>query len=343
MYFYSCNCIEHEVVLDDRNAVRHCSYHNKNFGGRLLIYNNFNGKNFSKNDFFKEKNKIRKHVRNGKVPVECTNCIHLIKKNWDDEDYINYILLTPWTACNSKCVYCAIANDKSITDNTKKYDYYSVVKYMFDNDFFIDGTVFDFAGGEPTMYEKFDDILKLIQTLNDYKIVIHTNSFKHSNVVENLIPNGKCNVLTSIDAGNRELFYKIKKVDAFDDVCNTLLKYSNAQKERKNAVKTKYIILPGINDKKEYIREWLYLNKDLNIISVVLNLDFIWLINNQELINKQVYLPNDENNLTLKIYELIEFTKSEANKLGLTVSLYGEIFTLKTLVEGKMTENIVDY
>ena len=343
MEFYSCNCIEHEVVLDDRNAVRHCSYHNKNYGGRVIIYENFNGKNFTKTDFFNRKNEIRKEFRSGNIPYTCTDCIHLIKKEWDDENYISYILLTPWIECNSKCIYCAIANDKSITDNTKKYDYYSVVKYMFKNNFFVNGTIFDFAGGEPTMYKKFDKILKLISNLNDYKIVIHTNAFKHSKIIEKLLPYGRCNVLTSIDAGNRDLFYKIKKVDVFDDVCSTLFKYSKAQKERNNAVKTKYIIIPGINDKREYISEWLYLNKDLNIVSVVLNLDFIWLINNQELINKQINLPKDENNLTLKIYDLIEYTKNEASKLGIIVSLYGEIFTLKTLVEGKKTENIVDY
>ena len=343
MKFFSCNCIEHELVLDHMNTVRHCSYHNKNYGGRAIIYENFDGNNFSKEDFFYRKNKLRSLFRNGKCPSMCTECIHLIEKEWDDEDYLNYILLTPWTDCNSKCVYCPVTTDEYVIKNTRKYDYFSVIKYMFDNDFFINGTVFDFAGGEPTMYEKFDDILKLIETLNDYKIVIHTNSFKHSNVVENLIPNGKCNVLTSIDAGNKELFYKIKKVDAFDDVCNTLSKYSNAQKERKNAVKTKYIIIPGINDYKEYISEWLELNKKLNIISVVLNLDFNWLIHNQELIDLQKKLPRTSDNLTLKLYDLIDYTIQEGKKLGIRVSLYGEIFTLKTLVEGKMSENIVDY
>lgn len=343
MKFFSCNCIEHELVLDHMNYIRHCSYHNKNNGGRAVIYENFNGTNFSKIDFFKKKNEVRALFRSGQIPSTCIDCIHLIEKEWDDDDYINYILLTPWTDCNSKCTYCPVTTDKYVTENTKKYDFYSVIKYMFDNNFFVEGTVFDFAGGEPTMYEKFDDILRLIYRLNDYKIVIHTNAFKHSEVVENLISLGKCNILTSIDSGNRQLFNKIKQVDAFDDVYNTLKKYSNAQTIRKNAVKTKYIIIPGVNDKNEYIDEWLNLNKELNIISVVLNLDFNWLINNHDLISKQKNEPNNDSNLTLRIYNLIEYTKKQAEKLGITVSLYGEIFTIKTIVEGKMTENIVDY
>ena len=343
MEFFGCNCIEHELVLDHMNMVRHCSYHNKNHGGRAIIYENFDGTNFSKEDFFNRKNHVRNSFRKNEIPSTCIDCIHLIKKEWDDGDYINYILLTPWTDCNSKCTYCPVTTDKYVTENTKKYDYYSVLKYMFDNDFFVEGTIFDFAGGEPTMYKRFDDILKLISRLNDYKIVIHTNSFKHSKIVEKLIPNGKCNILTSIDAGNRDLFYKIKRVDAFKDVCTTLSKYSKAQKNKKNAVKTKYIIIPGVNDKQEYILEWLYLNKKLNIISVVLNLDFNWLINNQELIEKQKDAERTTDNLTLRIYDLIDFTITEAEKLGIRVSLYGEIFTLKTQVEGEMTENIVDY
>lgn len=343
MEFFSCNCIEHEVVLDHMNAVRHCSYHNKDYGGRAIIYENFDGSSFSKEDFFNKKRELRKLFRDGKCPSTCKDCIHLISKEWDDEDYISYILLTPWTDCNSKCTYCPVTTDKYVTENTKKYDYYSVVKYMIENNFFKEGTIFDFAGGEPTMYEKFDDLLELISQLKNVEIVIHTNAFKHSETIENLIPKGNCRILTSIDSGNRKLFNQIKRVDAFNDVVKTLKRYSKAQKIKKNAVKTKYILIPGINDTEKQIKEWLKLNKKLGIISVVLNLDFNWLINKQELINQEKNLPRSKANTTLKLYDLIEYTKSEAKKLGIAVSLYGEIFTLKTLVEDENTLNVVDY
>jgi hypothetical protein len=53
-------------------------------------------------------------------------------------------------------------------------------------------------------------------------------------------------------------------------------------------------------------------------------------------------MPRSEENTTLHLYDLIEFTKNEAQKRGIVTSLYGEIFTIKTVVEGKVSLNIID-
>ncbi len=149
--FKSCNCIEHEVVLDYKNVVRHCSNHNLNFGGRPIIYDYFDGNNLTKEEFFKRKWIHRKLFREGHSLSNCENCIHLSEKEWGDDNYIDFILLTPWSECNSKCIYCPVSTDEYIKKHTKKYDVYSVIKYMAENDFFIPETIFDFAGGEPTL------------------------------------------------------------------------------------------------------------------------------------------------------------------------------------------------
>ena len=46
--------------------------------------------------------------------------------------------------------------------------------------------------------------------------------------------------------------------------------------------------------------------------------------------------------LVLQLYDLIDFTKQEAAKRGIVTSLYGEIFTIKTIVEGEVTLNVID-
>ncbi len=340
--FVSCNCVEHEVVLDHMNAIRHCSNHNLEFGGRPIIYDYFDGNNFTKEDFFRRKWIHRQMFRNGQCPSTCKNCFHLAEKEWTDDNYIDFILLTPWAECNSMCVYCPVCTDENVKKNTKKYDYYSVVKYMMDNDFFIPETIFDFAGGEPTMYERFDDILELIFERGYKNVVIHTNGIKYSETVAKLIHHGQCKVLTSIDSGNRELYKKIKRVDEFDNVKETLRKYAAAQCVKPNAMRAKYILVPGINDTEEFIVEWLDMCKELGIISVILNLDFNWIINNTDLAYKQKDMPRSPENTTMHLYDLIEFTKSEAAKRGIVTSLYGEIFTIKTLVEGEVTLNVID-
>ena len=343
MKFKSCNCVEHEVVLDYMNVVRHCSNHNLEFGGRPIIYDYFDGKNFTKEEFFSKKWVHRKMFREGNCPSTCQNCFHLKEKEWTDDNYIDFILLTPWVECNSKCVYCPGTADEYVIKNTKKYDVYSAIKYMMDNDFFIPETIFDFAGGEPTLYERFDDILELIFERGYKNVVIHTNGIKYSETVAKLISHGKCKVLISVDSANRELYKKIKRVDKFDDVRETMRKYAAAQTSiRPNAMKSKYIMVPGINDTEEYITQWLDMCKELGIISVILNLDFNWIINNTDLAYKQKDMPRSPENTTRHLADLIEFTKTEAEKRGIVTSLYGEIFTIKTLVDGEVTENIVE-
>ena len=340
--YKSCNCVEHELVLDHMNAIRHCSNHNLEFGGRPLLYEYFDGTDFTKEEFFRRKREHRNMFKNGKGLPNCQNCFHLAEKDWEDKDYIDFILLTPWAECNSMCIYCPVCTDEHVKKNTKKYDVYSAIKYMMENNFFIPETIFDFAGGEPTLYEKFDDILELIFE-NGYKnVVIHTNGIIYSDTVAKLIKHGKCKVLISVDSANRELYKKIKRVDKFDDVRETLRKYAAAQDVKPNALRAKYILIPGINDTKEYIIEWLDMCQELGIISVILNLDFNWIINNTDLIYKQKDMPRSPENTTMHLYDLIEFTKSEAAKRGIVTSLYGEIFTIKTRVEGEVTLNVID-
>ena len=57
---------------------------------------------------------------------------------------------------------------------------------------------------------------------------------------------------------------------------------------------------------------------------------------------KQKDMPRSPENTTRHLADLIEFTKTEAEKRGIVTSLYGEIFTIKTLVDGEVTENIVE-
>ncbi len=132
-------------------------------------------------------------------------------------------------------------------------------------------------------------------------------------------------------------------MDKFEEARETLRRYAAAQTSiRPNAVRSKYIIVPGINDREEYIMEWLYMCKEFKIISVILNLDFNWIINNTELAYKQKDMPRGKDNTTLKLYDLIEFTKREGLKLGIRTSLYGEIFTIKTIVEGEISLNEIE-
>lgn len=315
------------MVLDQYNCIRHCNNFNPDHEGRPMIYTDYYGEQIDWDHFFSIKNEYREKLKNGECPKECIKCTSFEEKEWSDENYIDYILFTPWVDCNSNCIYCnAMPEKQIIMDNTKKYDVVKLIKDMIDKNILIKKSILDFAGGEPTMYEDFEELLNLLID-NEYKVmVVHTNAIIYNKAIENGIRKDVVNVIVSVDAGTEEMHSKIKGVDSYDTVWGNLKKYTQAQAPSANNVKTKYIVVPGINDKKEEIDIWLKKSHELGIKSVILNLDFRWLLKNIQSI------PNE-------LYELIGYTRDKAAKLNMDCELYGEMFRLKCEVEKSIDRN----
>lgn len=325
--YKSCRWIEHGMVLDQCNVVRHCNNFNPKYGGRPVIYTNYCDEKMDWEDFFSKKNSYRDKFRNNECPTECINCTSFEQKEWDQDNYIDYILLTPWVECNSKCIYCYGGTGASSTQlNAMKYSVVNLIKDMIDKEILVKNSILDFAGGEPTMYEEFEDLLNLLIN-NDYKImVIHTNAIKYNEAIEKGIKKGVVNVIVSIDAGTKDIHRKVKGVDSYDDVWENLKTYAEAQAHESNNVKTKYIVVPGLNDKKSEIDLWLKKSHEIGIKSVVLNLDYNWLLKNI-------------NDIPKPVYELIGYAQKQAEKLQMTCELYGEMFRLKCEVEKNVEHN----
>ncbi len=324
--YQSCKWIEHGMVLDFMNTVRFCSNANPGHGGRPLIFENFCGENINWEEFFKYQNKIREKFRNGEPIEECKNCIGFECKEWNQENYIDELLITPWHECNSKCTYCGVHQDEYFKGKSKKYNVYNLVKNMVKNNILKKDGVMDFAGGEPTLSPYFEKTLNLFIDEGFLNIVVHTNAIKHSRAIEKGIKKGAVNILVSIDAGTKEVHEKVKGVKTFDKVWKNLKTYAKVQQKPYRQVKAKFIVVPGINDTKEEIDLWLQSCFTIGIKYVVLNLDFNWL-------NKNI------DNIDLNLYDLMKYTIAEAEKLGITCELYGQMFQLKSIVENSREKN----
>ena len=328
--FESCSYIEHGMVLDHCNRIRFCNNFNPRYGGRPIIYENYIGQKIDWADFFRIKRELRKQCREGKCPELCTNCVGLSTKEWDDDDYIDYLLLTPWVPCNSNCIYCEAPRDKEVLANTKVYKVLPLIKDMIKNNILKrDGTI-DFAGGEPTIYREFEDLLDEFIKHDFQKIIIHTNAIKKSGAIVKGLKKGVIRILVSIDAGSKEVHQKVKQVKSYDKVWKTLKEYAKNQPNGADFVKAKYIIVPRLNDTEEEINLWLEKCKEINIKSVVLNLDFNWIMKN---------VDGD----ILPIYNLMQYTLNRANELGMRCELYGQIFQVKCEVEKNREENIAGF
>ncbi len=328
--FESCNYIEHGMVLDHLNIIRFCNNFNPRYGGRPVIYENYHGEKINWNEFFEIKRNLRNKYRNHTCPDLCKDCVNTEFKEWDDDDYIDYLLLTPWVKCNSNCIYCDAPRDKNVLNNTKPYKVLPLIKDMIKNNILKkDGTI-DFAGGEPTIYPEFESLLNEF-IVNDFtKIIIHTNAIKKSNAIIKGLKKGAVRVLVSIDAGTKEMHKKVKQVDSYKKVWKNLEEYSKNQPKDANFVKAKYIIVPGLNDSEKEIGVWLQKCRDINIKSVVLNLDFRWIMNNV-------------NSNLIPIYNLMIYTQKKAYNYGINCELYGQIFQVKCEVEKSREKNIAGF
>ena len=328
--FESCSYIEHGMVLDHCNRIRSCNNFNPRYGGRPVIYENYHGEKINWKEFFDIKRELRKKYRENSCPEICKDCVNTSFKNWDDEDYIDYLLLTPWVPCNSNCIYCQAPRDKEVLQNTKVYKVLPLIKDMIKNNILKKNGTIDFAGGEPTIYREFESLLSEFIKHDFTKIIIHTNAIKKSNAIIKGLKKGVVRVLVSIDAGSKEVHEKVKQVKSYNKVWKNLEEYAKKQPLGADYVKAKYIIVPGLNDTEEEIKLWLERCKAINIKSVVLNLDFNWIMKN---------VDNDLNS----IYNLMKYTLATAKKMDMNCELYGQIFQVKCEVEKSREENIAGF
>lgn len=328
--FESCSYIEHGMVLDHCNRIRFCNNFNPRYGGRPVIYENYHGEKIDWADFFRIKRELRQKYRENSCPELCKDCVNTAFKQWDEEDYIDYLLLTPWVPCNSNCIYCDAPRDKYVLEHTTPYKVLPLIKDMIKNNILKKNGTIDFAGGEPTIYREFEDLLHEFIKNDFERIIIHTNAIKKSNSIIKGLKKGVVRVLVSIDAGTKEVHKKVKQVNSFDSVWKNLKEYAKNQPEGADYVKAKYIIVPGLNDSEEEIDIWLQKCADINIKSVVLNLDFRWIMDN---VDKDL----------MPIYNLMQYTLNKAWEKGMNCELYGQIFQVKCEVEHSRNENIAGF
>ena len=192
--------------------------------------------------------KLVDDIRNER-PNACQKC-HLLKFGiWRKSVKLNEINLgsnQPGDICNFRCTYCFCENTfkrlKDATDGLTTYEVLQQLSKMpeYDNDEFI----VQLANGEFCANKHCDEMLDILLKTN-WKIELISNMSLYKEKLATLMSTGRVVlVLTSLDAGTRETFQKIKQNDRFDTVVANLKKYP----VNKTKLLMKYIFLEGIND-----------------------------------------------------------------------------------------------
>lgn len=273
-HYVSCHWLQHGLSFENDHIEMCCLCCHKG-GGRVYIKDDYKGKGVSWDDIFRLKQKFIDDNKNGITDPRCEGCFNLVHKGWDDEEkYINYIHFNHWTHCNSDCIYCYSAHDKKSYQKKPHYRVMPMLKELFKKKLFKGGGEVTFAGGEPTILNEFDDIINLLLKNDVERITVHSSGIKFSKAIEKGIKEKKLTVCLSADAGSRDVYKAVKRVDKFDKFWQNVEKYAQAQTPENNTlVETKFILIPEINCNKEEIEKWFSLNIACGIKSIVVDIE----------------------------------------------------------------------
>lgn len=321
MRYSSCDLIEHGLDFAP-NSINFCCRTTTEGGGFKKLIDNYHGELLDLDKFFALKREYRNKMKSGEGIPECKNCIYLEERDYDDEDYISSINFNHGLNCNLQCVYCTFTHGEKI--NEPEYDVYPVIKQLADNGYLKKGGFITIAGGEPTIGRNFEKFMRIFIEHGIAPVRVLTNGIKYSEALAEALSLNYANIMISVDSGSREMYKWIKGVDAYDKVWENIDKYLKVQKYR-SLVKTKYIIIPEINDSEEEILNYFDQTQIFNVGCVAFDIELTWYAENKD-------------NIPQKLYDLVEFTVNEARKRGLVYEPVDRVVSL--LQDIKKNKNI---
>ena len=319
MKYLSCKYMEHGMDFEHRRLDTCCFTSHKG-GGHVIYKKPYNGEAIDWDDFFAFKKTFRENHRNGRLTPNCEGCIFLEEKEWDEENYIDYIQFNYWINCNSRCSYCFIMQHPEIFNDMSAYNSVPIIREMLEKKILRPGGEISFGGGEPTIHPEFDELIDLLTDNGFTAMRIHSSGIKYSPAIAKSISKGAMNVVISIDAGSKEIYEKIKRVPCYEKVLDTMKKYVEADVLKKHAVISKYIILPDINDNYDEIENWIQSVVNVGVSALAIDIEDIWYTESREHVSPY-YL------------DLVNYVQRRAEELDLYFELYDRAKGLKRFYE----------
>ena len=303
MKYKSCHLIEHGISINI-DSIQACCLSREFNKGQLPIIRKYENNKIDWDSLFEIKKEQRKHQQEKDLPA-CEGCYNLREDNWDEEDYISFINFDHWSQCNSNCIYCGVQTNKPKTKN----NVLKAVKELIKQGKFRNNGEITFQGGEPTILKEFEELLKLFIKQGS-KVRVHSSGILFSRAIRDGLKKGAVTVVISPDSCNKETYKKVKRVDKSNKVWDNIKHYRKDLKpDFEHNVKVKYIIIPGINDSIEEISSFLHKLSDLDIKSVIVDVEY-------------TYANRNINNISPHIYMLMDTIEHYAQNNAMSYELY---------------------
>ena len=252
--------------------------------------------------------------KKGIIPEKCRLCPLLETKEWNFDGKIKYLTIYNWDHCNAACVYCSNQWSGSFSEKkpqkSKYYDVYPIIRDLCKSNRINNNTEAKFIGGEPTMLKEFPKIMDLL-IKNNCQIEILSNAVIYEKRISKALKARADNLLcVSIDCGTRESFYKIKRIDKFNEVSKNIKRYIKESKSQNPNVMIKYIVLPHFNDNKNEVDAWLELCKEWGTQKIALSLNYLTSMSN-----------TTNNPVETSVLETYNYIKEKSEKMGFNLGL----------------------
>lgn len=278
--------------------------------GDYIIHRKSANKRINSQWYEKEIGKIleKSYIRKNAFCERCSN----YKNQRFVFDGIHVVTINTSNSCNCRCVYCS---NWAALNRRRSYNPLPFIQSLVELNLLNQNCLFDWGGGEPTLNPYFEQTAEYLKN-NGYRQRVNTNALLHSDYLQKLLDEGNCDVRISLDAGDKQSFYNEKGIDAYDDVCRSIIEYARGNEDK---VVLKYV-LNKTNSLKESIEGFLNFCKHNGIKRVVLDAD----LNSYSYIKYQGPLVFDEEEL-----EAARLFMDYARQIGLHPSI-GYVFTAFT-------------
>ena len=273
--FISCEWLENGIIFDHANIIRVCCEQSHEGKGRYILEDSFNGIWIDINKILKNKQELKNMVRNNIIPDCCKGCQFLKNDFWEEKKSFSNILLTHWSNCNTRCLYCPAVRDNNLSD-INHYNIIPIIEQLIDAKLINQDTKFSIAGGEASIYPEFD---KLIYFLIDYgikNININSSGIKYSPAIADAISKNLAEIVISIDSATAFLYKLIKGTDTFNVVLDNIKRYLDSEQVGEKRVILKFILLKGLNDNKKDLLDWFMLCSNIGVKKIAIDIDIAW-------------------------------------------------------------------
>ena len=238
---YSCTALHNSLYLAP-DELRHCCkrfYVDGKMKGDVKIFPVTKSTDINAKNIIKAKKKLYDEINSGEKETPCTGCPYLVKDNWPSLEKleIKHLSIESHSVCSMKCTYC---NETYYGGKKANYNLEEILKNLIESKSISKELSVAWGGGEPVLLDNFDKIFEMVnEKMKPYSTMVYTNAIKYNKYIEKYLKSGKVKITTSIDAGTKETFKKIRGVKGMQKVLSNLEKYFV---EAQKGVVVKYIL-----------------------------------------------------------------------------------------------------